>query len=125
MAEELTKQEEVRLYNKKYKKEHQIVASHSNHRYNQNNKTQLIDFLGGKCKICEIADNDVLEVDHKFNDGVIDRQRFPHNNSTLYYLKHLRKAKKKLQILCANCNKKKSFFLIGFQRLERHGCVGF
>jgi len=67
----------------------------------------LINFLGGKCITCGFEDIRALELDHKNNDGYLDRKRIG-NKVFRYYYNHLEEALEKLQILCANCNKIKA-----------------
>jgi len=104
---------------------HDKLLSEANKRYYKKIKTNLFEFLGNKCIVCNENDLDVLTLDHKFDDGKRDRKRFPFNNHYRYYLHHLIEAKKTLQILCSNCNLKKSLFQTEFKRLEKHNLVGF
>jgi len=62
---------------------------------------------GGKCLRCGIDDLEVLDLDHIYNDGAVDRKKnlFAYN---LY--RHLKKQgypKERHQVLCKNCNWKK------------------
>lgn len=69
---------------------------------NEDNKTpweKLVDFLGGECVICHEVDPLMLEIDHKYNDGKMDRLM---GRDWLFYLRHLDEAKERLQVLCSN-----------------------
>lgn len=66
----------------------------------------LFFILGGyKCVKCGFRDHRGLEKDHINDDGYLDNQRFSDDRSRdLYYVCHPEEARKKLQVLCANCN---------------------
>lgn len=71
-------------------------------------RESLVIFLGGQCVKCGYKENiKALELDHKNNDGDLDRKRLG-NKIYRYYVKNLEEAREKLQILCANCNKIKA-----------------
>ena len=62
-----------------------------------------------KCKNCGYDNFEALELDHIFNDGNEDRKKF--KSITLmwkYYLQNPNQCKKRIQVLCANCNTIKS-----------------
>jgi hypothetical protein len=66
----------------------------------------LFFILGGyKCVKCGFHDHRASERDHINDDGYLDNQRFSDDRSRdLYYVYHPEEARKKLQVLCANCN---------------------
>lgn len=70
------------------------------------NRLELIEKLGNsKCKRCGFDDIRALQLDHVKGDGVNDRKRFKNiQYMWLYYNEHPKIARKKLQVLCANCN---------------------
>lgn len=73
-----------------------------------NKRENLVRHLGGKCVKCGYDKNiKALELDHKENDGDLDRKKY---GAKIYrhYIKHLELASLKLQVLCANCNKIKA-----------------
>lgn len=76
--------------------------------YRAQNRQKLVEFLGGKCVICGMADYRVLQIDHSRADGRAEREIIHHAGGTAwwirYYLKHPDLAKKNLQMLCSNCN---------------------
>lgn len=73
-------------------------------------RTELVTILGSKCVICAIDDPEMLHLDHIYDDGQIDLEKFGSGTSMyLYYLKHQDEAKAKLQVLCANHNWKKRY----------------
>lgn len=70
----------------------------------------LLELLGNKCIRCGFLDSRALQFDHIFDDGYLDKQRFKQTHTMLYYYyKNPEEAKKRLQILCANCNWIKRF----------------
>ncbi len=66
--------------------------------------------LGGwKCADCGVSDRDVLSFDHVDGRGEAERNRMGGQLPTIrYYHTHLGEARRKLQVLCANCNWKKN-----------------
>lgn len=90
-------------------------------KYNRRMRVNLFSVLGEKKCVCKgincwhdgkcmIIDMDILQFDHINNDGNLDRKKF--KNSTFmfkYYVDHPEEAKQKLQVLCANCNRKKIY----------------
>jgi hypothetical protein len=73
-------------------------------------RLKLFYLLGGPhCKHCGCRCYDVLQLDHINDDGEEDWKRFPHRYSPMvsYYLKHPEEAKRRLQVLCIDCNYKK------------------
>lgn len=78
-----------------------------NRNYQKRCREKLFEILGGKvCKKCGYKkDYRALQIDHKKGGGRKERKRFGNNhNLTIYYKNHSKEAKKKLQVLCANCN---------------------
>lgn len=73
------------------------------------NKLSLISKLGGKCVKCDTNNIYHLQVDHIKNDG--QKEKYGGAYLYVYYLKNLEEAKKKFQILCANCNIEKQLRL--------------
>lgn len=68
----------------------------------------LLKWLGNKCVVCGISDPEMLQIDHVYNNGFLDRDRFGSSLAMYtYYLNHPEEAKERLQILCANHNWKK------------------
>lgn len=84
----------------------------------QNRKLKLIQIIGGNHCSCDgsncwhngpciVNDTRCLQIDHKNGGGVKQiRVTFGENLGSMYshYLKNEDKAKKELQVLCANCN---------------------
>jgi len=66
--------------------------------------------FGGKCILCMMDDFEVLQFDHKNNDG------YKYSESILIQVE---KYPERFQILCANCNVKKEGYRREFERLER------
>lgn len=126
----MSSKEAHRKYYQKHKKEIQKRHNEYNrmHRdwylnyhkeYRLKKRKQLFNLLGGKCicKGCEwhkgkcgLDVYEILENEHKDGDGYKDRKRFGLGMKFyIYYLKHPKKAKEKLQIMCANCHKIKTY----------------
>lgn len=69
-------------------------------------KTKLMQILGQNCcQTCGFAIFQALVFDHINNGGRTDHVRFRDTKTLqMYYIKHPDAARKKLQVLCANCN---------------------
>lgn len=94
--------------------------SEKNHFKHLSLKARLYFILKPICVSCEITDLDVLNFDHINNDGYQDKKKFGSNTMMYrYYADHLKEAKLKLQVLCANCNHKKKMYFLAFRRLEK------
>ena len=65
-----------------------------------------LDLLGGKCCQCGITDIRVLEIDHIFNDGKIDRKE---TKDIQARLEKIIRHPERYQILCANCHSIKTY----------------
>lgn len=69
-------------------------------------RLSIISFFGGKCVRCPFTDERALQLDHINGDGYKDKRS--HWAKTWYVLKLIKqnpeKARKKFQLLCANCN---------------------
>ena len=68
-------------------------------------RLRLIDLLGGeKCMRCGFSDIRALQIEHINGGGT---KQFKENGTYsvyAYYLNHPEKAKRDLQVFCANCN---------------------
>ena len=68
-------------------------------------RIRVINFLGGKCSGCGIADERVLQVDHKRGGGTKHRKSMGGSAQFKIYKLVLKDIEhKKFQLLCANCN---------------------
>lgn len=88
-------------------------------RYRYKNKLRLkvIKLLGDECKMCKENDLRVLEIDHVFGDGCLERKKF--SNKVIYILiikafelnlvEALEIVHNRYQVLCANCHKIKTY----------------
>lgn len=74
-------------------------------RSHQKAREQIIERHGTICACCGIDDRRFLTVDHKNNDGPLDRSRFGD-----VYARILRGEQTNIQILCWNCNMAKGIF---------------
>ena len=76
---------------------------------------------GVKCAHCGY-DKDIraLQIDHRLGGGAAEQKRYGNNHTMyVYYLKHPKIARKKLQILCCNCNR------IKVHVMKEHSSGGF
>jgi hypothetical protein len=76
-------------------------------------RLKLFDILGHVCVRCGYdIDIRALQFDHINNNGKEERSKSSFLN---YYTKHPEEARKKLQVLCANCNVLKEMDRKGFK----------
>jgi|GEM_PF-3470240 len=67
-------------------------------------KHQVIEKYGGKCSCCNESEILFLTIDHKNNDGNVERKNTK-TSSTSFYLKLRREdIRNDIQVLCWNCN---------------------
>ena len=70
----------------------------------------LIQLLGGKCRICPETNPARIEIDHIYNDGDIERTKYGSSEKIWdYYLRNENLAFKRLQPLCKSCHKAKTW----------------
>lgn len=101
-----------RKYGKGYRQKNPEYFARAASEYRLKQKLRLFEILGGpRCAnpVCLVPGGCkellALEIDHKNDDGNIDRKRFSQTGVAVnYYLKHPDEAKTKLQVLCSNCN---------------------
>lgn len=67
-------------------------------------RPRLVTELGGKCSICGFDNPKSLVVDHINGGGRVERRKMGGHKFYWHYLNHLDEARKKLQVLCSNCN---------------------
>lgn len=68
-------------------------------------RLQIMDILGGReCIKCGFSDKRALQFDHINGGGIKELRQMSPPKMYLYYLNNPNIAKKKLQLLCANCN---------------------
>ena len=81
----------------------------------------VIDHLGSKCCRCGYEEDiRALELDHKNNDGYLDRKKVGRKGKIYrYYSKNLKEAEEVLQVLCSNCNKIKQIEQKEFRKSKR------
>lgn len=73
----------------------------------ERNRNKTLDLLGGSCKICEISDYDVLQIDHIEPINKSCRNRLC-NEKLFKRIVSGSLSLDNLQILCANCHMKKT-----------------
>lgn len=103
-------------YNKRYREENKKQVTLYERRYNTVRRYKwrvlrenLFHLLGHVCVACGEHDKRCLEFDHM---GAADRMVYPGPGGAMkyrYWLNNPELAKKTLQVLCANCNKKKRY----------------
>jgi len=81
---------------------------------NRNNmkksRVEIVQRLGGECKICGFLDTRALQIDHVNGDGSAERKEFGFSKG--YHkriLISIEAGENKYQLLCANCNWIKRF----------------
>lgn len=101
-------------YMVQYNKKNAAVIEPRKKEYRKKLRIDVIEKYGGKCECCGEARIEFLAIDHKNQDGNVERrQLFGRNDSGSYswYLKLKREDKRDdLQVLCHNCNIAKSFY---------------
>lgn len=113
--------EQLRLANKKYREKHREEFRKRGREYYHKHrdrihanitrkywerKEKLFEILGGKkCVRCGFDDERALQFDHKFGGGLKEQITSKRGRDNLkYYIENPNIARKKLQVLCANCN---------------------
>lgn len=94
-----TYREKVRIKNKKSGKKRRDTT-----------RQRIFEILGRSCVVCGYSDMNSCDVDHIHNDGAADRKRLG-GHVWDYYVNHPDEARRKVQILCSNCNAKKEMVL--------------
>ena len=82
---------------------HKARLAEANRAWRWRKRTEVIEFLGGKCAMCGFADIRALQVDHVNGGGTRERK----SDRTLGVndqLKRVRAHPTLFQCLCANCN---------------------
>lgn len=87
-----------------YTKEQKIAETNRVKEIHRSNRRKAVEILGGYCAVCGYSDERALQIDHINGGGTKEI-----NNTTTYarhkwIIDNPNKAKKKYQILCANCN---------------------
>ena len=110
---------------KKYNIKNFVYLSQYRATKNRQERGKVIEEYGGKCVSCGNDDFDVLELDHINNDGYLKNPRYKGFRKGMHirlYHKYIREGrikKQDLQLLCANCNRKKARYNQELKRLER------
>ena len=72
------------------------------------NREKIFEYLGqDRCQICGFNDKRAFSFDHIFNDGYLDKKGLSKNSTSCIWAKYARDpelTRKKLQVLCMNCN---------------------
>ncbi len=103
----MVKENEVVVHKRGYKKR-EFSWSGSNESYGREyqakNRDQAIEALGGKCVRCGMSDSRCLQFDHINGGGTQDNKNTSAYARYKFIKENVAEAKKKFQILCANCN---------------------
>ena len=91
-----------------YHKRHLV----SQRKHRDKRREEILDFFGRKCVRCGFSDSRALQIDHINGNGAEDRRI--HSAGSLWGVPKLieenpDRARKELQLLCANCNWIKRF----------------
>ena len=93
----------MKSYMKTYPKEKKRIQDRN---YHKKLKKEIIDLLGGKCKLCRYS-GIALQIDHINNGGNQERRKFVNGGNNRYWkfiLDKVKSGSKDYQLLCANCN---------------------
>lgn len=103
-----------RVYRNSYNSKNRERARKTNRktyrRYRTKIRKFILDFFGSKCVKCGFDNPKALQLDHINGDGYKDRKKRWNWFQKYKWIKRYPKAaKKKYQLLCANCNWIKKF----------------
>ena len=82
-------------------------------------KRRALEVLGNKCSWCDDDIQILLEVDHILNDGKAHRAEAGYSSIEKWIVDNPEIANKKVQLLCANCHRIKSFFPMHWKEWKR------
>lgn len=71
-------------------------------------RQRLLDAYGNKCACCGEKEEKFLVVDHKYNDGYLERKKYPNTQMWRFIIKQ--NFPSRYQLLCYNCNMAKAFY---------------
>ena len=120
----LENKEYCREYNKKWRADNREYynAYYRVNRKDIHRRKELLRILGNKCSnpdclvLGGCTDIRCLQLDHINGGGLKEMREFKSNMKMYgYYLNHIDDAKRKLQVLCANCN--------WIKRYENNECI--
>ena len=94
--------ERIRKRKKEYYQSHREQATAQVRQWRAKLRSEVIEFLGGKCTKCGFDDPRALQIDHIHGGGHRDYRS--HKNQYDFYKVILEKRRSDLQLLCANCN---------------------
>lgn len=69
---------------------------------NKKVRLAIIEYMGGKCVLCNFNDWRALQIDHINGNGNEDRISMGHTNWSIF--KRIKENPESYQLLCANCN---------------------
>jgi len=112
----MTSKEYMREYRKKNPKYYQKGLIR-----NRLLRLELMDILGGRrCSDCCYEDVRALQIDHIHGGGTQERKAFGSQmNMWRFYYKNPKLARKRLRVLCANCNQIKQHEQQEFSWMEK------
>ncbi len=104
-----TYRERARAYAARWRRAHPAEArarSRANQiRHVRDLRDRVFSRLGGQCQKCGEGDRRLLHIDHKNNDGNVQRAAFRGNKTA--FLSHVLLVPAEFQLLCPNCNHRK------------------
>jgi hypothetical protein len=102
--------EKASLYRRQYYVRNKEKEKSYNLKHRRSLRPKLIALLGQKCAKCGFSDERALVLDHIKGGGMKEINVFDSNYLMyVYYIDHPTVARRKLQVLCANCNSIKRY----------------
>jgi DNA-binding XRE family transcriptional regulator len=87
-----------------FTKEQKIAEADRAKNIHRSNRRQAVEILGGCCAVCGYSDERALQIDHINGGGKKEIDNTTSYARHKWIIDYPDKAKKKYQILCANCN---------------------
>ena len=85
-------------------KQEKIIESNRAKNIHRSNRQEAVNILGGRCVTCGFSDERALQIDHINGGGKKEIQKTTTYSRHKWIINNPDEAKKKYQILCANCN---------------------
>lgn len=81
------------------------VSRNNQRRHVRELRAKIRELLGDKCAACPVTNPKLLHIEHRADDGRLDREAFG-GNKTAYY-NHVLSSPAGYQLMCPNCNHRK------------------